>query len=475
MKKYWKVLALFLTMCAVFILSPALVHADNGFVKDDAHVLSQATQDKILNINKDTLQSFKEQPQLVVMTVKSLHGQTVVQAADAQFNKYHFGNSKYNNGLLIYVAIDDHKVRVATGTGLDSKMPNGDVNDIVTDDVKSQMEDEDYDAGILQMVENATMKLRQLYDPNYSTYLKAQQAKAAAAERKERKIEFKRFIYLVLFIVVGAIVAIIGAVAIPIFRKVQAERAIKKRYDDLLNTFGNKFEKLWHCDEAKMKERMSARWDRDVLEYGRPDDEAVLEWANLYAYADLAHMSYDDALDQVMTMQKVAVTVHKSDLNNQHSIDDDVLSSEHFDPVLFKKDVEFWSDVKTSMDKEFDKKLRDITPKDAVAWLKKEKGLTVTEDKISSQLQDLRNDSSSLRAHMYDHDSGYAFGDSFLFNYLILSELFSYNQPAPSYLSSSQSSSSSHTSSNDDFGGYNDSSFGGGGGSFGGGGGTAGW
>lgn len=46
----------------MLILSPALVHADNGFVKDGAHVLSQTTQDKILKINKDTLQSFKEQP-----------------------------------------------------------------------------------------------------------------------------------------------------------------------------------------------------------------------------------------------------------------------------------------------------------------------------------------------------------------------------------------------------------------------------
>lgn len=459
----------------MFILSPALVHADNGFVKDGAHVLSQTTQDKILNINKDTLQSFKEQPQLVVMTVKSLNGQTVGQAADAQFNKYHFGNPKYNNGLLIYVAIDDHKVRVATGTGLDSKMPNGDVNDIVTDDVKSQMEDGNYDAGVLQMAKNATMKLRQLYDPNYSTYLKAQHAKAAAAERKDRKIEFKRFIYLVLFIVIGLIVAIIGAIAIPIFRKAQAERAIKKRYDDLLNTFGDKFEKLWRCNEAKMKERMSAYWDRDTIAFSQPADDNVLKWANLYAYADLAHMSYDDALDQVMTMQKVAVTVHKSDPNNQHSIDDDVVSSENFDPILFKKNVEFWSDIKTSMDKELDKKLRHITPKEAVAWLKKEKGLTVTEDEISSQLQGLRNDSSSLRAHMYDHDSGYAFGDNFLFNYLILSELFSYNQPEPSYSSSSHSSSSGYNRSNDDFGGYDDSSFGGGGGGFDGGGGTAGW
>lgn len=468
MKKYWKVLTLFLAMCAMFILSPALVHADNGFVKDGAHVLSQTTQDKILNINKNTLHSFKAQPQLVVMTVKSLNGQTVAQAADAQFNKYHFGNPKYNNGLLIYVAIDDHKVRVATGTGLDGKMPNGDVNDIVTDDVKSQMEDENYDAGILQMAKNATMKLRQLYDPNYSTYLKAQQAKAAAAERKERKIEFKRFIYLFLFTVISVIAAIIVAIAI-------FERAIKERHDDLLNTFGNKFEKLWHCDEAMMKERMSARWTRDELEAGRPDDEDVLKWANLYAYADLAHMSYDDALDHVMTMQKVAVAVHKSDPNNQHSIDDDVLSSENFDPILFKKNIEFWSDIKTSMDKELDKKLRHITPKEAVAWLKKEKGLTVTEDEISSQLQGLRNDSSSLRAHMYDHDSGYAFGDSFLFNYLIFSELFSYNQPEPSYSGSSHSSSSGYNSSNDDFGGYDDSSFGGGGGDFGGGGGTAGW
>lgn len=475
MKKYWKVLTLFLTMCAMLILSPALVHADNGFVKDGAHVLSQTTQDKILNINKDTLQSFKEQPQLVVMTVKSLNGKTVKQAADAQFNKYHFGNPKYNNGLLIYVAIDDHKVRVATGTGLDSKMPDGDVNDIVTDDVKSQMKDDDYDAGILQMAENATMKLRQLYDPNYSAYLKAQQAKVAAAERREQKIESKRFIYLVLFTVISVIAAIIVAIAISIFRKVHVERALKKRYDDLLNTFGDKFKKLWRCDEAKMKERMSAYWDRDTIAFSRPTDENVLKWANLYAYADLAHMSYNDALDQVLTMQKVAVTAHKSDPNNQRSIDDDVLSSENFDPILFKKNVEFWSDIKRSMDKDFDKTLRRITPKEAVVWLKKEKGLTVTEDKIASQLQNLRNDSSSLRAHMYDHDSSYAFGDSFLFNYLIFSELFSYNQPEPSYLSSSQSSSSGYDSHNDDFGGYDDSSFGGGGGGFDGGGGTAGW
>ena len=475
MNKYWKVLTLFLTMCALLILSPALVHADNGFVKDGAHVLSPTTQAKILKINKNTLQSFKEQPQLVVMTVKSLNGQTVGQAANAQFRKYHFGNPKYNNGLLIYVAIDDHKVRVATGTGLDSKMPDGDVNDIVTDDVKSHMEDEDYNAGILQMAENATMKLRQLYDPNYSADLEAQQAKAAAAERRQRTLESKWFIYLGLLTVISAIVAIIITIAIPSFRKARAERALKKRYDDLLNTFGDKFEKLWRCDETKMKARMSAYWDRDTIAFSQPTDENVLKWANLYAYADLAHLSYDEALDQVMTMQKVAVTAHKSDPHNQHRIDDAVLYREDFDPVLFKKNVSFWSDIKRSMDKALDEKLRRITPKEAVAWLKKEKGLTVTEDKISSQLQNLRHDSSSLRAHMYDHDSGYPFGDSFLFNYLIFSELFSYNQPEPSYSSSSQSSSSGYDSSNDDFGGYNDSSFGGGGGSFGGGGGTAGW
>lgn len=79
-------------------------------MQDNANVMSQSDISKINRLNDVDLAKVKGHPQIAVITVK--HTDDIDDYAQDQFDKYHFGRKGLDNGVLIVLAINDHRIRI---------------------------------------------------------------------------------------------------------------------------------------------------------------------------------------------------------------------------------------------------------------------------------------------------------------------------------------------------------------------------
>jgi len=94
-----------------------------NYVNDFAGVLDAAAQARLNELCHEVEQ--KAQAQIAVVTVKSLDGQDVESYALALYKKWGIGAKKTDRGVLILLAIQDHKRFIQTGYGLEPILPDG--------------------------------------------------------------------------------------------------------------------------------------------------------------------------------------------------------------------------------------------------------------------------------------------------------------------------------------------------------------
>jgi len=100
-------------------------------VNDYAHVLTddqrQALEQKLVHYDDST------STQIAIVTIKTLNDQPIEEAALAILRGWGVGNKKTNNGIVILAAIDDHKIRIETGYGLEGAIPDVTADQIIED------------------------------------------------------------------------------------------------------------------------------------------------------------------------------------------------------------------------------------------------------------------------------------------------------------------------------------------------------
>lgn len=69
--------------------------------------------------------------QIVVVTVKDLKGESAEKVAPEWGHKWGVGQKDKDNGIFILVSIDDREMYIATGYGVQGKLPAGTVGDII--------------------------------------------------------------------------------------------------------------------------------------------------------------------------------------------------------------------------------------------------------------------------------------------------------------------------------------------------------
>lgn len=161
-------IALVITILPILMLVNP-VSANNHDVQDDAGIINQATQDYIKQVNDNQMAKIKGHPQIAVMTTQSLDDlpmkydfvdtSDLDEAAQEIFNHYRLGTKGYDNGVLLLVSVDDHKVRMQTGYGVESILPDNYVNTIFSDPEKADFRRGDYSAGIKSMVQKTADRL----------------------------------------------------------------------------------------------------------------------------------------------------------------------------------------------------------------------------------------------------------------------------------------------------------------------------
>ncbi|MDI9365168.1 MAG: TPM domain-containing protein [Flavobacterium sp.] len=150
-----KLLLLILVITAVFNASAQKFIAKpvpQRLVVDNANILSsseQATLEKKLVALDDSTSN-----QISILTIKSLNGEPLEDVANATFREWGIGNKKTKNGVLVLVAIDDRKIRIEVGYGLEGAIPDITANDIINNDIKPNFKRGNYFDGLNAAVDN---------------------------------------------------------------------------------------------------------------------------------------------------------------------------------------------------------------------------------------------------------------------------------------------------------------------------------
>ncbi len=125
-----------------------------GNVNDFANVLSSADradlESRCLNLRKKTGAS------LVIVTIDSLQGGNIDDFANKLFNQWGIGQRGKDNGLLLLVAVRDHKFRIEVGYGLEPIIPDALGLRILNEELPDRFRQARYADGLRPAVDRLT-------------------------------------------------------------------------------------------------------------------------------------------------------------------------------------------------------------------------------------------------------------------------------------------------------------------------------
>jgi len=145
-----------LLLCVSLFISP-LVYAlqipekPQAYVNDYAHLLSENTRGQIEN----TLTDFEKatSTQLVVAIFPSLDGESLEDFSIRLAEKWKIGSKKNNNGIILLIFKEDHKVRIEVGYGLEGALPDIIASQIIRHEITPAFREGNYDQGVSDAVQ----------------------------------------------------------------------------------------------------------------------------------------------------------------------------------------------------------------------------------------------------------------------------------------------------------------------------------
>ncbi len=130
-----------LTVSAAFVVPP-----NDGFVTDAAGLLSEVEHNDLeLKLNEYRQETSNE---IAVVTIKTLDGADVGQAALDVHRAWRVGSQTNDNGIVLLLAYDDRKVWISVGYGLEGAVPDLTAYRITEDIMKPLLKEGQYAAAL---------------------------------------------------------------------------------------------------------------------------------------------------------------------------------------------------------------------------------------------------------------------------------------------------------------------------------------
>ena len=147
-------LVLLLSCLAVFAAELPVL---SGRVVDNAGIIDAGTRaaltQKLADFEK------KGSDQIVVATIPSLDGEEIEPYANRLFRFWKLGQAGENNGVLLLVAPNDHKMRIEVGYGLEGTLTDLHTKLIIENDMVPAFRAGDFSGGISKAVDDIVMVL----------------------------------------------------------------------------------------------------------------------------------------------------------------------------------------------------------------------------------------------------------------------------------------------------------------------------
>jgi uncharacterized protein len=144
--------AFFAALIALFVAVGATQAAPTfppltGRVVDDAGILSPDAQSKLTALLAEHEQQTGNQ--VVVVTLKSLQGYDIQQYGYQLGRAWGIGQKGKNNGVLLIVSQNPHKVGIETGYGMEGDLTDAQSKLIIENTILPYFKKGDYDSGVL--------------------------------------------------------------------------------------------------------------------------------------------------------------------------------------------------------------------------------------------------------------------------------------------------------------------------------------
>lgn len=159
MKKTILILTLFISILFADITQyfPKL----DGRVVDTANLLSSNAKEKITTTLKE--HENKTSNQIVVVTLKSLNGYEIEEFSYQLGRFWGIGQKDLNNGVLLVIALEEKKLRIEVGYGLEGALTDKISYEIINYTLKPKFRLQDYDAGITNAVNEIIQAIKGEY------------------------------------------------------------------------------------------------------------------------------------------------------------------------------------------------------------------------------------------------------------------------------------------------------------------------
>lgn len=180
------VIFLFVLLCVNFVIPPS-----KGYVNDFADILSERGKEELNNI----CINMKRQgiAEYALLIVKKIEGGDIIGFTGEVFDKWQIGEKGKDNGLLLVVSIEDRKIRIQTGYGLEAVLTDGEVGNIIDTEILPSFKASNYEEGLIK--------------GSYALY---QRLKKGVVPKKEVKKRNDMKVFIILFFVILIINIILG-------------------------------------------------------------------------------------------------------------------------------------------------------------------------------------------------------------------------------------------------------------------------
>jgi uncharacterized protein len=135
---FWRALtsiSLLITLIATWTADGGAAPLDypepKGYVNDFANVIDVQSRDRLNALCTELDEN--AHAQVAIVTIESLRGAPIESYATSLFNKWGIGHKDDNRGILILLALSDHKSRIEIGRGFEALFPNERVAKIAAD------------------------------------------------------------------------------------------------------------------------------------------------------------------------------------------------------------------------------------------------------------------------------------------------------------------------------------------------------
>ena len=221
MKKIFFPILLLLSLLTVLTAcGNPLARPDLLYVLDNAEVLSEETEEKIIGANR----SLKKLcgAEVAVVCVDSTGKSTISETAEKIYADWGIGDETRNNGILLLLAVKDEDYRSLQGKGLEGLISSDEIREVMANDLEPHFAAGEYDEGVSAFFDSIIGKLEEIYHVKLSP-------EVVESDEKTGGGFFRVFGIALLIVLILLVLFILIVLVLRVFNTMKKKREIARR------------------------------------------------------------------------------------------------------------------------------------------------------------------------------------------------------------------------------------------------------